>query len=321
MPKSNTIAANKEQNISSLSKLRVLGKHIIRDRQLLIIFIPAIIFYLLFRYGPLYGLIIAFKDYSVFKGIMDSPWVGFENFQKFFNASEFWMLFRNTFLLGFLTLIFSFPVPILLALLLNEVRVSWFKKGVQTASYLPTFLSVVIISSMIIDFLSPTNGVINRLLNMVGLESKYFLVDPNWFRPIYILSEIWTNAGYESIIYLAAIAGISPTLYEAAKVDGASRLRMMFNVTIPSIMPTVLIMLILKTGQMITIGYEKVLLLYNTMTFEVADVFSTFVYRKGLLANDYSYGAAVGLFEAFVAMALLLLSNYISKRAGGNGLW
>lgn len=321
MPKSNTIAVKKEQRASSMSKLRVLGKHIIRDRQLLIIFIPAIIFYLLFRYGPLYGLIIAFKDYSVFKGIMDSPWVGFENFQKFFNAPEFWMLFRNTFLLGFLTLIFSFPVPIILAVLLNEVRISWLKKGVQTASYLPTFLSVVIISSMIIDFLSPTNGVVNRLLNMVGLESKYFLVDPNWFRPIYVLSEIWTNAGYESIIYLAAIAGISPTLYEAAKVDGASRFRMMFNVTIPSIMPTVLIMLILKTGQMITIGYEKVLLLYNTMTFEVADVFSTFVYRKGLLANDYSYGAAVGLFEAFVAMALLLLSNYISKRAGGNGLW
>ncbi|MEK4250557.1 ABC transporter permease [Paenibacillus sp. FSL W7-1287] len=298
-----------------------LGRSIVRDRQLLIIFIPCLVFYLLFRYGPLYGLIIAFKDYSVFKGIIESPWVGFDNFIKFFNAIEFWQLFRNTFLLGFLTLVFSFPVPILLALLLNEVRISWFKKGVQTASYLPTFLSVVIISSMIIDFLSPTNGIINRLLVMLGFESKYFLIDPNWFRPIYILSEIWTNAGYESIVYLAAIAGISPTLYEAAKVDGASRFKMIFNVTLPSILPTVLIMLILKTGNMITIGYEKVLLLYNTMTYEVADVFSTFVYRKGLLANDYSYGAAVGLFEAFVAMALLLISNYASKRMGGSGLW
>ncbi|RIX49333.1 sugar ABC transporter permease [Paenibacillus nanensis] len=301
--------------------LAKLGKRIVRDRQLLIIFIPCLVFYIVFRYGPLYGLIIAFKDYSVFRGIMDSPWVGFEYFEKFFNAPEFWQLFRNTFLLGFLTLVFSFPFPILLAVLLNEVRVAWFKKGVQTASYLPTFLSVVIISSMIIDFLSPTNGVVNKVLNMFGVESKYFLIDADWFRPIYILSEIWTNSGYESIVYLAAIAGISPTLYEAAKVDGASRFRMMFNVTLPSIMPTILIMLILKTGQMITIGYEKVLLLYNTMTYEVADVFSTFVYRKGLLANDYSYGAAVGLFEAFVAMALLLISNYVSKRLGGNGLW
>src|SRR5690606_36259032 len=162
-----------------------------------------------------------------------------------------WQLFRNTFLLGFLTLVFSFPVPILLALLLNEVRISWFKKGVQTASYLPTFLSVVIISTRIIDSLSPTNGIINRLLVMLGFESKYFLIDPNWFRPSYILSEIWTNAGYESIVYLAAIAGISPTLYEAAKVDGVSRFKMIFNVTLPSILPTVLIMLILKTGNKI----------------------------------------------------------------------
>ena len=304
-----------------LDYFKRLGKRIIRDRQLLIIFLPCIAFYAMFRYGPLYGLLIAFKDYSVFKGVADSPWVGFENFEKFFNAREFWQLFENTFLLGFLTLIFSFPVPIILAILLNEVRISWFKKGVQTASYLPTFLSVVIISSMIIDFLSPSNGIINRLLNMIGLESKYFLIDPNWFRPIYILSEIWTNAGYESIVYLAAIAGISPTLYEAAKVDGASRFRMMFNVTLPSMLPTILIMLILKTGNMISIGYEKVLLLYNTMTYEVADVFSTFVYRKGLLGTDYSYGAAVGLFEAFVAMALLLISNYASKRMGGKGLW
>ncbi|MBB6675882.1 ABC transporter permease [Cohnella lubricantis] len=308
-------------NAPSASRLARLGKRIVRDRQLLILFTPCIVFYLVFRYGPLYGLIIAFKDYSVFKGIIDSPWVGLENFEKFFNAPEFWQLFRNTFLLGFLTLVFSFPVPILLAVLLNEIRLTWFKKFVQTASYLPTFLSVVIISSMIIDFLSPTNGVVNKLLNMFGIGGKYFLIDPDWFRPIYIMSEIWTNSGYESIVYLAAVAGISPTLYEAAKVDGAGRFRMMFNVTIPSIMPTILIMLILKTGQMITIGYEKVLLLYNTMTYDVADVFSTFVYRKGLLGNDYSYGAAVGLFEAFVAMALLLISNHVSKRMGGNGLW
>ena len=316
-----TAAMKKNSRLSMKNQLKLFGKRLYTNRQLLIIFLPCLIFYILFRYGPLYGLIIAFKDYSIWKGILESPWVGLENFQRFFQAPEFWQLFRNTFLLGFLTLVFSFPFPIILSILLNEVRLSWFKKSVQTASYLPTFLSVVIICSMLTDFLSPNNGIINRVIEFFGGEAKYFLIDPNWFRPIYIMSEIWTHTGYESIIYLAAIAGINPTLYEAAKVDGAGRFRMMFNVTIPSILPTILIMFILKTGQMISIGYEKVLLLYNTMTYEVADVFATFVYRQGLLANDYSYGAAVGLFEAFVAMALLLISNVISKRMGGSGLW
>ncbi|MFD0693255.1 ABC transporter permease [Paenibacillus sp. GCM10027628] len=292
-----------------------------RDRQLLILFVPCIIFYLLFRYGPLYGLIIAFKDYSVFSGVLGSEWVGLKHFIQFFTNQDFWMLFRNTLLLGFYTLIFGFPFPILLAIMLNEVRVQWFKKSVQTLSYLPAFLSVVIISSMIIDFLSPTNGLFNQILSAVGFEKKYFLIDPDWFRPIYVVSEIWGTMGYEAIIYLAAIAGISPTLYEAARVDGASRFRMIWYITIPGLLPTLLVMFILKTGSMIRIGYEKVLLLYNPMTYDVADVFSTYVYRKGLLESNYSYAAAVGMFEAIVAMVMLLGANYLSKRIGGNGLW
>jgi len=301
--------------------MQKLLKKIARDRQLLVLFVPCIVFYAIFRYGPLYGLIIAFKDYSVYTGILNSPWVGFKHFERFFSGPDFFLLFRNTFLLGFFSLIFSFPFPIILAILLNEVRVRWFKKFVQTASYLPTFLSVVIISSMITDFLSPNNGIVNKLLNQFGFESKYFLIDPEWFRPIYVLSDIWANTGYEAIIFLAAIAGINPTLYEAARVDGASRMRMMWHVTLPSLMPTVLVMFILKTGSMFRIGYEKVLLLYNSMTYNVADVFSTFVYRKGLLESNYSYGAAVGLFEALVGLVMLLSANLISKRLGGKGLW
>ncbi|MBB3126505.1 putative aldouronate transport system permease protein [Paenibacillus rhizosphaerae] len=296
-------------------------KHIRRDRELLLLFIPCILFYIIFRYGPLYGLIIAFKDYSVFSGVMGSDWVGLKHFIKFFSNQDFWMLFRNTLLLGFYTLIFGFPFPILLAILLNEVRTKWFKKSVQTLSYLPAFLSVVIISSMIIDFLSPTNGLLNQLLAALGFEKKYFLVDPGWFRPIYVISEIWGTIGYESIIYLAAIAGINPTLYEAARVDGASRFHMIRHITIPGLMPTMLIMFILKTGSMIRIGYEKVLLLYNPMTYNVADVFSTYVYRKGLLESNYSYAAAVGMFEALVAMTMLLGANAISRKIGGKGLW
>lgn len=296
-------------------------QHMKRDRQLLILFIPCLVFYIIFRYGPLYGLIIAFKDYSVFTGIMESEWVGLKHFEKFFSSPDFWLLFKNTLLLGVYNLIFGFPFPIILAILLNEIRIKWFKKSVQTLSYLPSFLSVVIISSMIIDFLSPNQGIINKFIAALGFEKIYFLIEPSWFRTIYVSSDIWANVGYEAIIYMAAIAGISPSLYEAAKVDGATRRHMIFNITIPAILPTVIIMFVLKTGSMLRIGYEKVLLLYNPMTYEVADVFSTYVYRKGLLESNYSYGAAVGLFEAVVAMILLLSSNYLSKRVGGSGLW
>lgn len=303
------------------SRLVSAWRHMKRDRQLLILFIPCIVFYALFRYGPLYGLIIAFKDYNVYQGILGSEWVGLEHFRKFFDSPDFWLLFKNTFLLGLFTLIWAFPFPILFAVMLNEVRSVKFKKTVQTFSYLPAFLSVVIVSSMIIDFLSPTHGLVNEALKALGLEAKYFLAAPEWFRSIYVSSEIWQHMGYEAIIYLAAIASIDPTLYEAARVDGASRFQMMRYITIPSIMPTILIMFIIKSGSMFRIGYEKVLLLYNPMTYEVADVFSTYVYRKGLLETNYSYAAAVGLFESVIALIMLLLSNRISKRAGGRGLW
>lgn len=218
-------------------------------------------------------------------------------------------------------MLWAFPFPIMFALLLNESRFMRFKKIVQTFSYLPAFLSVVIVTSMIIDFLSPTNGIVNQVLKAMGFNGVYFLAAPEWFRTIFISSEIWQHMGYEAIIYLAAVASIDPTLYEAAKVDGAKRFQMMRYITIPSIMPTILILFIIKSGSIFRIGYEKVLLLYNPMTYEVADVFSTYVYRKGLLETNYSYAAAVGFFEAIVALIMLLISNTVSRRAGGKGLW
>jgi len=303
------------------STLEAHIKHIKHDKQLLLLFIPCLVFFIIFRYGPMFGLVIAFKDYSVFKGILGSDWVGLKYFIKFFNSNDFFKLFKNTLLLGLYTLVFGFPIPVTFAILLNEVRVRWFKKTIQTFSYMPVFLSVVIVSSMVIDFLSPKKGIINQLIAWFGFEKVFFLIESGWFRTIYVVSEIWSNMGYESILYLAAIAGINPTLYEATRVDGATRFQMIRHVTIPGIMPTVLILFILKTGSMMRIGYEKVLLLYNPMTYNVADVFSTFVYRKGLLENNYSYGAAVGLFEAIVAMVLLLSANFVSRRFGGGGLW
>jgi putative aldouronate transport system permease protein len=313
--------AQQQSEPISRSRINSTWSHIKRDRQLLILFIPCIIFYILFRYGPLYGLIIAFKDYSVYQGILGSEWVGLKHFRQFFDSPDFFLLFKNTLLLGMFTLLWAFPFPIIFAVLLNEVRNVRFKKTVQTFSYLPAFLSVVIVSSMIIDFLSPNNGLLNTLLKSLGFEGIYFLVAPEWFRTIYVSSEIWQHMGYEAIIYLAAIASIDPTLYESGKVDGASRFQMMRYITIPSIMPTILILFIIKTGSMFRIGYEKVLLLYNPMTYEVGDVFSTYVYRKGLLETNYSYAAAVGIFEALIALLMVLFSNLVSKKAGGKGLW
>jgi putative aldouronate transport system permease protein len=312
-----------EQQSSAISRSRINStwSHIKRDRQLLILFIPCIIFYILFRYGPLYGLIIAFKDYSVYQGILGSEWVGLKHFRQFFDSPDFFLLFKNTLLLGLFTLLWAFPFPIIFAVLLNEVRNVRFKKTVQTFSYLPAFLSVVIVSSMIVDFLSPSNGLVNAVIKALGFNGIHFLVLPEWFRTIYVSTEIWQHMGYEAIIYLAAIASIDPTLYEAGKVDGASRFQMMRYITIPSIMPTILILFIIKTGSMFRIGYEKVLLLYNPMTYEVGDVFSTYVYRKGLLETNYSYAAAVGIFEAIIALLMLLFSNTVSKKAGGKGLW
>ena len=318
-PETNT--ALLQPNPKSPSRWLSMLRHIKKDRQFLIILIPCILFYAIFRYGPIYGLIIAFQDFNVYDGFFGSDWVGFDQFKRFFDSSDFWLLTKNTFLLGLYNLLWGFPFPVMFAILLNEVRHKLFKKSIQTFSYLPAFLSIVIVCSMLIDFLSPSRGLLNQFIQWLGLQKMHFMVAPEWFRTIYISSDIWASMGYEAIIYLAAIAGISPSLYEAAKVDGAKRWHMMRYITLPSILPTMLVLFILKTGSMFRIGYEKILLLYNPLTYEVADVFSTFVYRKGLLELNYSYASAVGIFEAIIALVMLAGANLLSKRLGGRSLW
>jgi putative aldouronate transport system permease protein len=318
----NTLNVKTKQTSNKVpSKLQRILKHIKKDRQLLVIFMPCLLFYIIFRYGPMYGLIISFKKYSVFQGILKSPWVGIKYFEQFFTSPDFWLLTKNTFLLGAYSLLWTFPFPIIFALMLNELRSQKFKKLVQTVTYLPTFLSIVIISSMVTDFLSPGHGIINTIIASLGFEKIYFMIKPEWFRTVYIASDIWANIGFGAIIYLAALAGVDPTLYEAGKMDGCSRFHAMWYITLPSIMPTIATMFILKAGNMFRIGYEKILLLYNPTIYETADVFSTFVYRKGLLESNYSYAAAVGLFESVIALVMIVLANKISKKLSENSLW
>lgn len=298
-----------------------LLQRIRRDWQLLLLLVPGLLFYLIFRYGPMYGLLIAFKKYNPFAGVVASPWVGLRNFDKFFSTGDFWLLLENTLKLGLYNLIWSFPVTILFALLLNELRLARFKKLVQTVSYLPTFLSVVIIASMVKDFLSPSGGLLNQALKLLGQDPVYFMTNPRAFRTIYIASGIWSGMGSGAIIYLAALSGVDPGLYEAARIDGCGRLRMMWSITLPCILPTIITMLILSSSNVMKVGMDKILLLYNPMTYEVADVFATYVYRRAFVQHDYGFAAAVGIFESVASCVILLITNWISRRATGEGLW
>ncbi|WP_372516747.1 ABC transporter permease [Paenibacillus silviterrae] len=297
-----------------------MGRDLKRNKLLYLMVLPVIAYYLIFDYGPMYGLQIAFKDYSPGDGIWSSPWVGFNHFVEFFNSYYFWRLIRNTLLINVYELIFGFPAPIILALLFNELRRQYFKRIVQTITYLPHFISVVVVVGMLVDFLA-RDGLVNQLLSMLGFAAKSYLSEPEWFRFLYVSSGIWQQVGWGSIIYLAALSTIDPTLYEAARVDGAGRWKQMVHITIPGIMPTVIILLILKMGSMMSVGSEKILLMYNPLTYDTADVISTFVYRKGILEASYSYTTAVGLFNAVIAFTLLILSNSISKRVSETKLW
>lgn len=282
--------------------------------------LPVVAYYVIFHYGPMYGLQIAFKDFQLSKGIWGSPWVGFGQFESFFNGIYFWRLIRNTILINAYDLLFGFPAAIVLALLLNEIRNGKFKRFVQTVSYLPHFISIVVVAGMMTDFLSRT-GLVNQILGFFGMEPIPFLMDAGWFRFLFVSSGIWQGVGWGSIIYLAAIATIDPTLYEAARIDGAGRWKQTLHVTVPGIMPTIAILLILQMGNMMSVGSEKVLLLYNPLTYSTADVISTYVYRKGILEASYSFTAAVGLFNSFVSFILIVAANGISKRLSENKLW
>lgn len=302
------------------TKYGPLVKEIHKSRYLYIMLLPAIIHYIVFKYFPMYGVIIAFKDFKAGLGILGSPWIGFKNFQNFLSSYYFLRLIRNTFLLNVYGLFFAFPAPIILALLLNELRSNGFKRMVQSISYLPHFISVVITVGFLVDFFSH-NGLVNNFLILLGLDRVNFLVEPRWFRPLYIGSGIWHNIGWGSIIYLAAITGVDPRLYESATIDGAGRFRKMISITIPSILPTIVILLIFRIGGMMSIGFEKVFLMYNPSTYETADVISTFVYRSGLQQAQYSYAAAIGLFNTIINFSLVAGANYLSRVTTENSLW
>jgi putative aldouronate transport system permease protein len=300
---------------------RKLLSELRRDWQLYVLLTPMIVWFAVFLYAPMYGLQIAFKQYSLFKGIAGSPWVGLDNFITLFNNEYFLRAIKNTLLINLYSLVFAFPMPVILALMFNEIQHNGFRKVAQTITYLPHFISVVIIAGLVINFLSPSSGIVNVLLARFGFEKIYFLTIPEFFRPIFIGSHIWKEAGFESIIYLAAIAGINLALYESARMDGASRWQMMRYITLPSILPTIVIMLIIRIGNMIDVGFEYVILLYQPATFETSDVISTFIYRTGLQNNQFATGAAAGLFNAVVSLILVYGANRISRKVSQNSLW
>ena len=285
-----------------------------------IVVLPVLVWLILFCYKPMYGVVIAFQNFNARKGIAGSEWVGLYHFKRFFNDPFCWRVIRNTLTISGLSILFSFPVPIILALMLNEIRVSWFKRTIQTVTYMPHFISTVVVCSLL-HTLFGANGLIPEALKTLGGTGRSFLLQQDKFYPLYIGSGIWEEAGWNSIIYLAALSGINQELYEAARMDGAGRLKQIWHITLPGILPTVVMLLILKLGKVMNLGYEKIMLLYDPLTYEVADVISTYVYRKGLIDTDYSYSTAISLFNSVVNIILLTVANKLSKKAGQSGLF
>lgn len=302
-------------------KLSWLLQHFRREWQIYVLLAPTIIWFILFLYKPMYGLQIAFKDYSIFRGIAGSPWVGLEHFETLFGSDTFLRALKNTVIISALSMLFGFPMPIILALMFNEILNQTYKKTAQTLVYLPHFISTVIIAGVVVTAFSPSAGIVNTVIGWFGGEPIYFLTKPEWFRPIFIGSGIWQEAGFSSIVFLAAIAGVNPSLYESAVVDGASRWQMMWKITLPSIMPTIIIMLIIRIGNILEVGFELVILLYQPATYQTADVINTFIYRQGLQSGQYDLAAAAGLFNAMVAFVLVMTANTISRRVSRTSLW
>lgn len=282
--------------------------------------LPVVIYLLLFCYKPMYGIIIAFKDFRASRGISGSNWVGFKHFIRAINDDYFWRAFGNTLKISFSSLLFSFPVPVALALLINEVRNERVKRVVQTVTYMPHFIAIVIVCGIIKTFCQ-SGGVFNDIIAVFGGERTDLLADPKWFYPIYIISDIWQHAGWDSIIYLAALSAIDQEQYEAASIDGASRFQQLLHISLPGLLPTVSMLLILRLGQILSVGYEKILLLYQPLTYEVADVLSTYVYRKGIIDADYSFSTAINQFNSVVNLIFLVLANRMSKKSGQSGLF
>lgn len=293
-----------------------------RDQKMLyLILLPFIIWYAVFMFKPMYGMIIAFKDYSLFRGISGSEWVGLKNFKDFLTSPEFYVTLKNTLMLNVYSLLLEFPFAILLALMLNEVKNKYFKTIVQTASFIPYFIAIVVATGITVNILSPSTGVINVFLEKLGFERVYFLAKPEFFRGIFTGLNMWKSAGFNAVIYLAALTAVDEQLYEAAKIDGANKFQQLRHITIPAIIPTIVVMLVLKVGSMLNVAFETVLLLYQPATYETADVISTYVYRTGMLMQDFGLATAVGLFNAVVGFILVYSANRWSKKVTQSSLW
>lgn len=298
-----------------------IKRDFIKNKYIYFLAIPVVVYYVIFHYGPMYGLIIAFKEYKPTLGIIGSRWVGFENFISFFNDFSFVRIIRNTFLINIYDILFGFPIPIIFALMLNELKSSALNRLTQTITYLPHFISMVVICGIIKDFCSTRGLVMNMLSSLFGMEQYDLLSKASLFRTLYVSTNIWQSFGWNSIIYIAALTCIDPILYESATVDGAGRFKQMMKITLPGIAPTIIIMLILRFGQIMSVGFEKIILLYNPLTYETADVIQSFVYRRGLLDYDYSFSSAVGLFNSVINFLFVFCANKISKTFSETSLW
>lgn len=292
-----------------------------RHWDLYLIMVPGILYFIIYKYLPMAGIIIAFQDYGVFAGIRGSEWVGLEHFKTMFTDREFYEIFKNTLVISVYKLIWGFPGPIILAIMLNEIRNMFYKRSIQTLIYLPHFLSWVIIGGVLVNLLSPTTGMVNEVLKWFGFEPIFFLADPHWFRSILVVSDLWKEVGWGAIIYLAAIAGIDPQLYEAAIMDGAGKWRQIIHITLPSLMSTIVVMLLLRLGHILDVGFEQIFILYSPLVYDVADVIQTYVYRMGITQAEFSFTTAVGLFESVVGLILVIAANKAVKKIGQEGIW
>ena len=315
---------NKSLNTSAkkyeVGTAAMLKKDFIKNKTLYLLALPMLIYYIVFHYAPMYGALIAFNDYSPRLGILGSPWVGFKYFVNFFSAPSFFSLLRNTVTISLTMLVVEFPSAIILALLMNELKSRRFSKVVQNISYMPHFISLVVVCGMVKTF-TMDNGILTTLLSYFGVPKETLLMNPKYFVPIYVGSGIWQQVGWNAIIYLAALTGVNQSLYEAAAIDGAGKLKQLWHITLPGIMPTIVIMLIMRMGGILNVGYEKIILLYNDVVMDVADVISTSVYRKGLLEQSWSFSTAVNMFNSVINLIFLLGTNYLSRKLNDTSLW
>jgi len=291
-----------------------------KNYELYLLLIPGLIYVIIFKYTPMYGMVIAFQDFDIFSGIWGSPWVGLKNFSELFHSSGFYEVFRNTFLISVYKIVFLFPLPIFVALVLNEVKNMVFKRFVQTAIYLPHFLSWVIIAGLFTTILS-TNGIINNVISAFGGKPISFLMDNNWFRSLLVITAGWKEAGWSAIIYMATIAGLDQSMYEAAKIDGAGRLKLITFITLPCLSSTIILLLILKLGHILDAGTEQILMMYNPMVYKTSDVIGTYVYRMGLGKMNYSFSTALGLFNSVIGFILVMVGNKLSRKVVKKGIW